>query len=56
MYQEGRFLGGFEYSIEYYKYTDSSQGDLITYAGKEWIARDKTRVYELEYHGGMIKP
>jgi hypothetical protein len=55
MYKEGRFLGGFEYTVGDCTYTDTSQGDLESFSGKEWITREKEVVYELLYHGGMIK-
>jgi hypothetical protein len=55
MYEEGRFLGGFEYMVSENHYTDTSQGDLESFTGTEWITRDGVRVYELVYHGGMIK-
>jgi hypothetical protein len=55
MYQEGRFLGGFEYETGDKKYTDTSQGGVESFTGKEWITRNGDRVYELVYHGGLIK-
>ena len=55
MYREGRFLGGFEYQTGNSTYTDSSQGDLESFTGMEWITRENVRVYELLYHGGLIK-
>jgi hypothetical protein len=55
LYEAGRFLGGFEYSVGVHVYTDTNQGDVISFTGKEWITRDDMRVYELVYHGGMIK-
>jgi hypothetical protein len=56
MYQEGRFLGGFEHSSGDSVYTDTSEGGIESFSGKEWIARNGIIVYELVYHGGMIKP
>jgi hypothetical protein len=56
MYQEGRFLGGFEYAVERSKYTDTSQGDGKSFTGKEWITRDNEKMYELVYHGGLVRP
>jgi hypothetical protein len=55
MYEEGRFLGGFEYVVGGSIYTDTNQGNLESFTGKEWIARNGVKVYELVYHGGMIK-
>jgi hypothetical protein len=55
MYREGRFLGGFEYDTGDDVYTDTSEGDVAAFTGKEWITRAGVRVYELVYHGGLIK-
>ena len=56
MYAEaGRFLGGFEHMAGNLHYTDTSQGEVSSFMGKEWIARDNVKVYELDYHGGLIK-
>ena len=55
LYEEGRFLGGFTHTVGAFSYTDTSQGDLNAFTGKEWITRDGVTVYELVYHGGMIK-
>jgi hypothetical protein len=54
MYQEGRFLGGFSYQTDTGHYTDTNSGSLTAFAGKEWIAIDQVKVYELDYHGGLI--
>jgi hypothetical protein len=55
MYQEGRFLGGFEYAATNGTYVDTSQGGVASFTGQEWIMRNGLRVYELVYHGGLIK-
>jgi len=55
MYQEGRFLGGYEYVTENGTYFDTSQGELTSFTGQEWIVRENIRVYELVYHGGLIR-
>jgi hypothetical protein len=55
MYQEGRFLGGFEYAARHGVYHDSNQGDLTSFTGREGIAQEDIVVYELHYHGGLIK-
>jgi hypothetical protein len=55
MYQEGRFLGGFEHTEGEFTYVDTSEGDVRFFTGKEWISRDGEIVYELVYHGGLIK-
>jgi hypothetical protein len=55
MYREGRFLGGFEYHAGDDVYHDTNQGDVTSFTGSEWIMRQGARVYELVYHGGLIK-
>jgi len=55
MYQEGRFLGGFEHATPLGHYVDTNQGDLTAFTGQEWITRDQVKVYELVYHGGLVK-
>ncbi len=55
LYQEDRFLGGFEYTVGDSLYTDTNQGTPASFSGKEWITRQGQQVYELLYHGGMIK-
>jgi hypothetical protein len=55
MYREGRFLGGFEYATDNGTYFDISEGDVTAFTGQEWIMRDNSRVYQLVYHGGLIR-
>ncbi|MCL4516080.1 MAG: DUF5680 domain-containing protein [Firmicutes bacterium] len=55
MYTQGRFLEGFEHSIGDSTYFDTSDGDLTFFTGKEWITRGNAMVYELLYHGGLVK-
>lgn len=55
MYKEARFLGGFEYAIGDDTYIDTSQGDPTMFTGTEWIERAGVKVYELVYHGGLVK-
>ena len=55
MYAEGRFLGGFERECDEFKYVDTSQGDFTFFEGREWIERENIRIYELVYHGGVVK-
>lgn len=54
MYTEGRFLGGFEHVEGDFHYVDTSEGDVASFHGREWIARDAQAVYELLYHGGVV--
>lgn len=55
MYGEGRFLDGFTQRVEDFIYVDTSQGDYRFFTGREWIERDSQMVYELVYHGGVVK-
>ena len=55
MYEDSRFLGGFEYSVGEFRYIDTNKGDLTFFTGREHITRDNEIVYELVYHGGIIK-
>ncbi|MFI2752217.1 DUF5680 domain-containing protein [Cellulomonas sp. P22] len=56
LYGEGRFLGGFRSTQGEDVYTDTSTGDVTHFEGKEWIERAGVRVYELVYHGGLVRP
>lgn len=56
LYRQGRFLGGFEHEAEGFLYVDTNEGDVSHFTGKEWIQSGGVRVYELVYHGGLIKP
>lgn len=55
MYTEGRFLGGWEHTQHNLVYQDTSQGDMTHFTGYEWIDQDGVKVYELFYHGGLIR-
>jgi hypothetical protein len=55
LYQQGRFLGSFEHQVENYNYYDTSIGGVSAFSGREWITLNKEVVYELLYHGGLIK-
>ena len=55
LYKEGRFLGGFEHQVDDFSYTDTNEGDVAHFTGKEWISAQGIRVYELVYHGGLVK-
>jgi Domain of unknown function (DUF5680) len=55
LYKLQRFLGGFEHATTLGIYTDTNEGTVESFAGKEWITRANTNVYELVYHGGVIK-
>jgi hypothetical protein len=56
MYAEGRFLGGWDHKQRDLAYHDRSEGDLTHFTGREWIEKNGEMVYELRYHGGLIKP
>jgi hypothetical protein len=55
MYAENRFLGGFRYSQGPFIYLETSTGDYTHFTGREWIEREASTVYELIYHGGLVK-
>lgn len=55
MYQSGRFLGGFQHTVGEYRYTDANIGDALYFTGKEWIDLNGELVYQLVYHGGLVK-
>ncbi len=55
MYATGRFLGGWQHTTPLGVYTDASQGDLTAFTGVEWVERHGLRLYELNYHGGLIR-
>ena len=55
LYQQGRFLGGFEFTVGDSVYTDTNEGTVASFSGKEWITRQGQQAYELLYHGGLIK-
>jgi hypothetical protein len=55
MYQQGRFLGGFEHMENDLSYADDSEGNTDSFHGRECIRRGPELAYELLYHGGLIK-
>ena len=55
MYREGRFLGGWLHTRDDLTYHDTSHGDLTRFNGREWIEKESRVLYELVYHGGMIR-
>ena len=55
MYQEGRFLGGFEYAENDLTYVDTSEGEPNSFHGREFIRRGQDVAYELVYHGSLIR-
>ncbi|MGF1724842.1 DUF5680 domain-containing protein [Photobacterium nomapromontoriensis] len=55
-YQTGHFLGNSNNDTEWGRYIDTNEGDVSRFTGYEWIEFDSRKVYELHYHGGLIKP
>ena len=55
MYQQGRFLDGFTYTVGEFEYHDISKGGVSSFYGRQWITLNEEIVYELLYHGGLIK-
>ncbi|MBA5764014.1 hypothetical protein H2O73_16740 [Vibrio sp. 404] len=56
LYQLGHFLGDSVNETEWGTYHDNNQGDVYSFTGYEWIELLQQKVYELHYHGGLIKP
>jgi hypothetical protein len=56
MYQQGRFLGGFDWPGEHGHYQDHSSGDVSHFHGREVILVAGVEAYALDYSGGLIKP
>jgi hypothetical protein len=55
LYAEGRFLGEFEHQHQRFVYTDTNEGEVTSFRGREYISREGAVAYELFYHGGLIK-
>lgn len=55
LYQEGRFLGEFAHREGALRYVDQHEGDVCSFRGREQISRDDETVYELVYHGGLLR-
>ncbi len=55
LYAEGRFLGRFEHREGLLTYRDENDGDVTSFRGKEQIYHGDEVVYELLYHGGMLR-
>lgn len=55
MYAEERFLGGFEHIVDHFKYVDTNTGNVARFYGKEQVYYEDELVYELVYHGGLIR-
>jgi len=49
------FRGPSEFAAGDYRYTDKSNGDIDNFTGIELIYYQGNKVYELYYHGGIIK-
>lgn len=56
LYQQGRFLGGFQQEVEGFHYSDHSEGSYQRFTGFETIRLNTTLLYQFDYHGGMIRP
>ncbi len=55
MYAGGNFLGIFRHTEGEFTYIDTNQGGFDRFTGREWIERQGLTVYELYYHGGLIR-
>lgn len=55
LYQNGRFLGPFTHKTANGIYHDTNEGDVFSFTGYEWIELAGEKVYDLHYHGGLVK-
>jgi hypothetical protein len=55
LYSEGRFLSGFKHQTSLGIYIDTNVGDVSNFHGLECTERGGERLYELRYHGGLIR-
>ncbi len=55
MYDEGRFLGGYDWVGPHGRYRDRSTGDVAHFHGHETITVDGVEAYALDYFGGLVK-
>ena len=53
---QGRLLDDFEFVGGHGHYAIKSQGTIAHFSGIETIHVDRTLAYQLDYHGGLIKP
>jgi hypothetical protein len=56
MYEEGRFLGGWDWEGPHGLYRDVSTGDAAHFHGREAITVGGIEGYALDYFGGLVKP
>ena len=56
LYEQERFLGGFEWSGPHGIYRDSSTGDVGHFRGRESITVGAVEAYALDYFGGLVRP
>src|SRR5262245_48439053 len=54
-YRTGHFLGNNENHTDVGDYFDTNEGDVTSFTGYEWIEYGGAKVYELRYHGGLVK-
>jgi len=55
MREEAPFRGPAEFTNNNYQYTSSFLGDVSSFVGIENIYLDKNKIYELNFHGGIIR-
>ncbi|GAB3535545.1 DUF5680 domain-containing protein [Photobacterium alginatilyticum] len=55
LYESGHFLGDSSHETELGIYHDTNEGDVASFSGYEWIDFQGCKVYDLTYHGGMVK-
>ena len=55
LYQERRFLGGYDWRGPHGVYQDRSTGDVAHFSGRETISVAAAVAYALDYSGGLVK-
>jgi len=55
LYEEGRFLGGFESTLDGFGYVDVNDGDIEEFVGHEIVEFAGRVIYRLRYHGGLVR-
>jgi hypothetical protein len=55
LYQEGRFLGGFDFEGPHGLYRDRTEGDATHFHGTETISFGGRLAYRLDYLGGLVR-
>ncbi|MGL4237632.1 DUF5680 domain-containing protein [Tabrizicola sp.] len=53
---QGRLIDNLDWQGPHGSYSIRASGDIAHFAGRETISVDGAVAYELDYHGGLVKP